>query len=47
MWVLVAAYLVIGGIFFVAGESYALSLPILFIAAIAAIGLLLARKSLS
>lgn len=47
MWVLVAAYIAIGGIFFMGGESYALSLPILFIALIAAVGLLLARKNIS
>jgi len=47
MWILVAAYIAIGGIFFMGGESYALSLPILFIALIAAVGLLLARKGLS
>ena len=47
MWVLVAVYLAIGGLFFMAGESYALSLPILFIAVLTAVGLLMCRKSLS
>jgi hypothetical protein len=47
LWVLVAVYIAIGGIFFMAGESQTLSLPILFIAVLAAVGLLLTRKSVS
>ena len=47
MWVLVAVYLAIGGLFFMAGERFALSLPILFIAVVTAVGLLMSRKSLS
>ena len=47
MWVLVAAYTAIAGVFILAGETYALSLGMLGIAAIALTGLLLARTDLS
>lgn len=47
MWVLVLAYAAIGGIFLLAGETYALSLGVLAFAVIALVGLLLARKGLA
>ena len=46
MWVLVLAYAAIGGIFLLAGETYALSLGVLALAMIALVGLLLARKGI-
>ena len=47
MWVLVLAYAAIGGIFLLAGETYALSLGVLGLAVIALVGLLLAHKGLA
>jgi hypothetical protein len=47
MWVLVFAYMAIGGIFLLAGETYALSLGVLAFAVIALVALLLARKGLA
>jgi hypothetical protein len=47
MWVLVAAFTAITGVFILAGETYALSLGILGLAVMALGGLLLARKDLS
>jgi hypothetical protein len=47
MWILVLAYTAIGGIFLLAGETYALSLGVLAFAVIALVGLLLARKDLA
>jgi len=47
MWVLVLAYAAIGGIFLLAGETYALSLGVLALAVITVVGLLMARKGMS
>ncbi|HSG14799.1 MAG TPA: hypothetical protein VLE70_00575 [Anaerolineae bacterium] len=46
MWVLAAAFAALAGTFFLAGESYVLSLGILSFAVIAVVGLLMARKGL-
>jgi hypothetical protein len=47
IWVLAAAFAALAGTFLLAGESYALSLGILFLAVITLLGLLLARKGLA
>lgn len=47
MWVLVAAFTAIAGIFMLAGETYTLSLGVLAFAGLALVGLLLARKGLA
>lgn len=47
MWVLAAAYAAIAGIFFLAGEAYALTFAILIIAAVVVVGLLLSHKGLA
>ena len=46
-WVLAAAFTALAGTFLLAGESYALSLGILFLAVLTLLGLLLARKGLT
>lgn len=47
MWVLVAAYAAMAGIFLLAGETFVLSAGILAIAILSLVGLLLARNDLS
>lgn len=47
LWVLAAAYTAMAGIFFLAGEAYALSLGILLVAVVVVVGLLLSHKGLS
>lgn len=47
MWVLAATFAALAGIFLLAGETYALSLGILFLAVITLVGLLLAREGLA
>jgi hypothetical protein len=47
MWVLAAAYTAIAAIFFLAGETYILTIATLLIALLAVVGLLLSYKGLT